>query len=59
MKVLISLSVPKRPIVLDAYREKQQKSIFFNQSIPISELKNLGEIDTIPEECDHISELKS
>ena len=59
MKVLTSLSAPKQVVTREILGEpKTKRNIFFNQSITINELRNLGDIESIPEEYDQVSELK-
>lgn len=53
-----SRSAPKQMQFRENQVEAKKKlNIFFSKSITISELKKLGEIDTIPEEYDQMSEL--
>jgi hypothetical protein len=60
MKVITSLSAPKQVLQRDHQPDtRSKKNIFFNQAIPISELKFLGDIDSIQEEYDQVAELKS
>jgi hypothetical protein len=59
MKICTSLSAPKKVVISQPASKKQPKNIFFSDLIPISELHQLAEIQTIPEENDHVLELKS
>ncbi|OMJ75544.1 hypothetical protein SteCoe_25278 [Stentor coeruleus] len=60
MKIKTSFSASKQVVPIDNCTEKRKaKNIFFNSSIAISELKQLGDIEPIPEEYDQISELQS
>ncbi|OMJ88406.1 hypothetical protein SteCoe_9625 [Stentor coeruleus] len=60
MKIKTSFSAPKQVVPIEACTEKRKtKNIFFNSAIAISELKQLGDIEPIPEEYDQYSELQS